>query len=411
MKILFTGPLLDFSGFAHASRLFLRSMAQDNSVELVARALRYDVADKPYVPEPWLADLLKQELTGIDMVLQMTTCNIEAVPVPGVCNGLYSFFESDRIQQSWVQKANEFDFILVPCKANAEALYRSGVQTQVLVCPPPCDTDVYDKHYPPFEIENAGDRTVFYNVCQLSAKKGIDLLLRAYYAAFADMTDEVLLVLKTYISMGDRSRDAEQVRNYIAAIKQGTRIPNASYAPVLPLLGTLSDDEINGLHKRSHAYVCSSRAEGWGIPVFDALGHSNVVISNMAGGLEGFIRPEHALVYSGSQTFFFDMHNPDPGLFTGVEQCFEPSVVEMSFLMRKYHLLRKGAMHGVLDADRQQEWESVLTRQQNARTITRSFDYRQTTQKILNPLKDAFACWKKTGEVKFTTPTEVAEEE
>jgi len=387
MKLLFTGPLLDFSGFAHASRNFLRALHASKSIELTARPIKYDRADTAFVPEPWLDTLLKKDLQDVDMAIQMTTCNVEAVPIPGICNGLYTFFESDRLQMTWAQKANEFDFLLVPCRHNAEALMRSGVTKPILVIPPPCDFAVYDKQYPPFKLENAGDRTVFYSICQLSAKKGVDALLKAYFAAFADAPDDVLLVLKTYINMQDRSQDMATIKNYIAQIKQGCRIPAPKLPPVLPIVDIMTDDEIHGLHNRGHAYVCSSRAEGWGIPPFDALGHGNVLISNMSSGLEGFVRPEHALVYGGSESFFFDMHHPDPGLFTGVEQCFEPSPVQMAFLMRKYHTLRRKAMQNTLTAEEQEEWNAVLQRQENGRKAVASFHYEDTHDKITPQLE------------------------
>lgn len=403
MKILFTGPLLDFSGFAHASRNFLRSLNAAKTLDLVARPLLYDNAGQKFQPEQWMSDVLKKELTSINMAIQMTTCNVEAVPVPGVCNGLYTFLESDRLQLSWAQKANQFDFLLVPCRHNAEALMRSGVTRPIMVLPPPTDVGVYNKLQVPYKIENAGDRTIFYNICQLSAKKGIDALLRSYWAAFADTPDEVLLVLKTYINMQDRSQDLSQIKNYIAQVKRGARIPSNNLPPVLPIVDILSDDQLHGLHQSCHAYVCSSRAEGWCLPAFDALGHGKVLISNMSTGLEGFVRKEHALVYGGSETFFFDMHHGDPGLYTGVEQCFEPSPVQMAFLMRKYHSLRMKAMQNILNEDEQKEWAAVLQRQQNGRKIVDTFHYENTHGKFVPQLELAYNQWSNGKPINFNT--------
>lgn len=402
MKTLFTGPLLNFSGFAHASRNVLRAL-NESGMELTARPLTYDRLDagQKFQPEDWLKNLLKNDLQNVDMAIQMTTCNVEAVPIPGICNGLYTFLESDRLQVSWAQKAEQFDFLMVPCKHNAQAMARSGVTKPILVVPPPCDTDVYKKNYPPFKIDNSGDRTIFYNICQLSQKKGIDALLRAYYAAFADSPDEVLLVLKTYVNMTDRSQDEQVIKEYINRIKMSTRIPTANFPPVMPIVGTLTDDEIHGLHQRGHAYVCSSRAEGWGIPVFDALGHGNTVISNASTGLEGFVRNTNSLVYGGTSSFFFDMPHPDPGLFTGVEQCFEPSPAEMAFVMKKYHMLRQGAMRGILDQQNQEEWNHILLRQQNAVKDVETFDYRTTHGLVVPQLEAAYKSWKTKGTVEF----------
>lgn len=403
MKLLFTGPLLDFSGFAHASRMFLRTLLQDPELTITARALKYDQLDpgQQFLPEPWLTTALANDLQGVDMAIQMTTSNVEAVPIPGVVNGLYTFLESSHIQVSWAAKANEFDFLLVPSAANAQAMLNSGVRKPIVVCGLPCDTDIFQKEHQPFQIEHAGDRTVFYNICQLSSKKGIDALLRAYYAAFWDCPDEVLLVLKTYINMHGRTNDLEIVKQYIQGIRQRCRIPAERHPPVLPIVHTMSDDEINGLHARGDAYVCSSRAEGWGIPVFDALGIGKTVITNIGGGMADYITPDNALVYGGMATYFFDTPHPDPGLFTGLEQCFEPCIPEMALVMRNFHLLRKGSKAGQLDANNQTQWENVLIRRENAKVVGQKYDYRRIWPIVTKQLHAAHKMWKETGTVDF----------
>jgi len=403
MKLLFTGPLLDFSGFAHASRIFLRTLLQDDNIVVTARALKYDQLDvgQAFKPDAWLSAVLARDLQDVDVAIQMTTCNVEAVPIPGILNGLYTFLESSHMQLSWVAKANEFDFLMVPSKSNAEAMLNSGVVKPIVVCGLPCDEDVYTKQYEPYTLEHAGDRTVFYNICQLSNKKGIDALLRAYHAAFWDRPDEVLLVLKTYIQMSGRNNEQEQVKQYIQNIRQRCRIPADRFPPVLPLVFTMSDDEIHSLHARGDAYVCSSRAEGWGIPVFDALGYGKTVITNVAGGMADFVTRDNALVYGGMPTYFFDTPHSDPGLYTGVEQCFEPCVPEMAMVMRNFHFLRKGDKEGVLDDSNKEQWRSVLTRRENAKLVGQKHDYRRISSIITKQIHTMLDMWKQTGVVRF----------
>lgn len=403
MKLLFTGPLLDMSGFAHASRLFLHALLQDATMEVTARALKYDQLDagQVFVAEPWLTEALHRDLQGVDMAIQMTTCNIEAVPIPGILNGLYTFLESSHMQVAWVNKANEFDFLMVASKANAQAMLDSGVIKPIIVCGLPCDEDVYNKAYVPYNLEHAGDRTVFYNICQLSNKKGIDALLRAYHAAFWDRPDEVLLVLKTYIQMAGRQNEQEQVKQYIQNIRQRCRIPTDRFPPVLPLVFTMSDEEIGGLHTRGDAYVCSSRAEGWGIPVFDALGFGKTVITNPAGGMNDFVTRDNALIYGGMPTYFFDTPHGDPGLYTGVEQCFEPCIPEMAMVMRNFHLLRKGDKDGTLDTANKEQWDAVLTRRENAKMVGKKHDYRRISSIITEQLHIMLNMWKQTGAIVF----------
>lgn len=412
MKILFTGPILDFSGFAHVSRDLLHALAIDPRIDVVARPLHYDQIDasaKFIVPD-WMRLLLNKDLMNVDLCLQMTTCNIEANPVPGIVNGLYTFFETDRLQSSWAAKANEFNFIIVPSRFNAQTLIKSGVRVPIMVAAPPCDASIYEKSYQPFELKNSAGRTIFYNICQLSTKKGIDCLLRAYYAAFASVPNEVLLVLKTYIGMHDRTNDLEIVKQYINSIKTRCRIPVQNLPPVLPLVYTMSDDEIHSLHARGDAYVCSSRGEGWGLPVFDALAHGKTVISHAAGGLGDFITKENALVYGGCQSLFFDMPHSDPGLFTGLEQCFEPSVAELAMVMQHFFLLKKGSEAGELNESNQKEWEAVLNRRNNAKLVAERMDYRNVSQQIVEQLISVHDTWKTSGTARFVVTPQTIEE-
>lgn len=92
MKLLFTGPLCDFSGFATASRMFAKTLNEIADLEVVARPLRYDSLDagQKFKPTGWLYDMLQGTLEDIDVAIQMTTCNVEAVPIPGICNALYT---------------------------------------------------------------------------------------------------------------------------------------------------------------------------------------------------------------------------------------------------------------------------------------------------------------------------------
>lgn len=399
MKVLFTGPIQDFSGFAHASRHFLRMLAQSPALDVVARPLHYDLLDngQRFKTPEWMMSLLAKTLMNIDMVIQMTTCNVEAQPIPGVCNGLYTFFETDRLQPAWAQKAQQFDFLIVASKFNADTLLRSGVNRPILVAAPPCDVDEYTKAYEPFSIPSAGKRTVFYNICQLSTKKGIDTLLRAYYAAFAGAPDDVLLVLKTYVNMQNRDQDERIVKEYVQAVKARCRIPVQKLPPVLPLVYTMSDQDIHALHVRGDAYVNASRAEGWGIPVFDALAHGKTVISHARTGLQDYVSSHNTLLYNGMISFFYDMPHPDQMLYTGVEQCFEPSPVELAYVMQHFHLLKKGAEAGELDEKNQKEWEAVLQRRENARTVGVRLDYREVAPKVTEQLLAAFNSWKMNG--------------
>ncbi len=102
MKVLFIGPLLDISGFAHASRMLLKTLSHDENIDVVARSIQYDQADngKEVKTPEWMQELLHKDLMDVDIAIQMTTCNIEANPVPNVLNVLYTFLRQTKSKRN-----------------------------------------------------------------------------------------------------------------------------------------------------------------------------------------------------------------------------------------------------------------------------------------------------------------------
>jgi hypothetical protein len=162
----------------------------------------------------------------------------------------------------------------------------------------------------------------------------------------------------------------------------------------------LNDNEIHGLHKAGEVYVCSSRGEGFCIPAFDAVGHGNNLITNNKSGLEDWVRPEYAMVYNSLVTNVYDQPHPDPTMFTGVERWFEPSVAEMSHLMRIYHLLKRKSQEGA-DPEVTTKWQEIMSMRENGRNFVKDFDYTNVSSKIKLQLDAAYESWSLSGRVAF----------
>ncbi len=415
MKVLFTSPLRDFSGYGSFGRVFFKTLIH-GGLDVAARALNYDKLDEgqAIAIDADLSEALRKPITSdIEVLIQNTTPNVEAVPKPGLMNGLYFFWETDRLPPTWFEKINQFDFVMVPCKENAQMLMNFGCKPPVLVIPAPCDKTVYDKGAEPYKpVKPVGDRTIFYNICQLSAKKGVDALIRSYYAAFADTPDEVLLVLKIYVNMYSRNPEHEkmQVNQFIEKMRRGVRIPISKYPPILPILTTMSDEEIAGLHKFGDAYVCSSRGEGWCIPGFDALGHGSILISHARGGMADWVSPKNALVYNAMPIHVFGQDHPDPSLYTGIEQWYEPCTIEMAHLMKSFHLLNTMDKAGGLNEHNTEEWAKVQETKKAAAEMIDRFHYENISEQVVTQIRAAYESWKRFGTVEFAANAKGAKE-
>lgn len=352
-KILYIGPVRDFSGYATAARGYIRALHQAGA-DLTVRPVRYDQADPgtAYKPTPLESALLQKSLHGVDVVIQHLTPN-EMRIAPGKTNIAVVAWETDRIPQYWVDKLNQFDGVITFCEASVEAFKNSGVKVPIYKVPHTFDMSSYslDGVEPvasPSEPDLLSKRFVFYNISQFSAKKGIDILLRAYLTEFHGQKDDVMLLLKTYINMGgNREQEREKLRLYVESVKQGMRLPADGYPPIMLVTKTLPEAMVKRLHKTGDCYVCSSRGEGWCIPAFDALAYGNKLVTTPWGGMGEFAMVQgnyleqipthpHRNVYEVDYTMepLVGQGHPDPELYTSKDKVAEPSVSSMMEAMR-----------------------------------------------------------------------------
>lgn len=354
-KILYIGPVRDFSGYAVAARGYLRAL-HEAGADLVTRPVRYDQADPgtSYKLTDLERSLLKKDLNGVDVVIQHMTPN-EMRPVEGKVNIAVTAWETTRIPQYWADKLNKFDAVITFCQASVDAFKECGVTAPVHKVPHTFDIPNYtlDDVEPimaPSSPDALKDRFLFYNISQFSTKKGVDVLLRAYFGAFHGRADETMLILKTYVNMAGRDNEQEKLQQYINNVRMGMRLPADGFPKVMLITKTLTDAQIKKLHKTGDAYVCSSRGEGWCIPAFEALTYGNKLITTLWGGMgefaqcyepfddmmgsDGNVSRGNVYPVKYSMEPLVGQTHADPELYTGFDLIAEPSVSSMMEQMK-----------------------------------------------------------------------------
>lgn len=360
-KILYIGPLKDFSGYAHAARDYIRAL-DGAGCNLVTRAVTYDGGKYKFSERE--EELFSRDTKGVDIVIQQTTPN-ETQRKPGVFNVNYFAWETDCVPVEWVNQLNQMDLVLVPCDANVIACRKSGVIVPVEKVPHTFDTSKYNKSVLPYEISGMEDRFKFLGICQYARKKGIDPLLKAYFSEFRS-TDKVLLILKMYMG----PNDGEEQKNYLAGLinemKEFLRIRD--YAPVLLLNQVMSDAEIERLYAGCNAYSLPSRGEGWSITHFDAMGYGKPPIAvNWAGPTE-FITKDTGWLVDYNMSPVCGMPHPHEFMYTGRDNWAEPHVNDIRLAMRQ----------ATLEHQNEDVWKK---RVEACKNRVKAFDY-----KVIGPL-------------------------
>ncbi|MDW8213651.1 MAG: glycosyltransferase [Roseiflexaceae bacterium] len=250
----------------------------------------------------------------------------------------FTMLEFDRLPQEWVQQANQMDEVWTPTAWGASVFAASGVTRPVYVVPLGVDRDVFAPGAPRAHLM---DRTVFLSVFEWGARKGWDILLRAYRAAFR-ASDPVVLVLK----IDCRAPGDNPVRDLAALL------PSPSPPVVLLYNRSLDAQRMAELYRSADCFVLPTRGEGWGMPILEA----------MACGI-----PAIATDWSGPTTFLnHDNGYPLPirglapadagGVYGVGAQWAEPDADALVDLLRRVvqnpEERRRKGLHAAADATR-----------------------------------------------------------
>jgi len=100
----------------------------------------------------------------------------------------------------------------------------------------------------------------FLHVSSCFPRKGVDVLLKSYGKAFRD-SDDVVLVLKTF------RNPHNTIEAQLADLQQQDR----HYPKVHIIWDDISDEQLKALYQECDALVAPSRAEGFGLPVAEAM--------------------------------------------------------------------------------------------------------------------------------------------
>lgn len=158
----------------------------------------------------------------------------------------------------------------------------------------------------------------FLHVSSCFPRKGADVLLDSYGKAFT-AADDVLLVIKTFRNPHNHIEDelAERQKN------------NADYPNVLILMDDMTDSQLKALYEQADTLVAPSRAEGFGLPLAEAMLCNLPVIATGWSGQTDFCTPENSSLID----FIFTPAQTHLGVWNSV--WAEPDVEHLAKLMRE----------------------------------------------------------------------------
>lgn len=208
----------------------------------------------------------------------------------------HTVWETDRVPAHWPALLDIADLIVVPTDWNREVIERAGVRAPVRVVPHVAASP----HAAASDAWSAipAETFVVYTIAPWTARKALERTVLAYQEAFAGR-DDTLLVLKT--SQRDFTAPHPESESPAAPGTTAWALARilgrfAAPAPVRLVTTVLCEGDLDALHARGDCYLSLCRAEGWGIPPFDAAAWGNPVVITGFGGQTAYLAADGAFL-------------------------------------------------------------------------------------------------------------------
>jgi GT2 family glycosyltransferase len=170
----------------------------------------------------------------------------------------FTMLETDRIPAEWVRQANLMDEVWCPSEFNARTFRASGVTKPIHVIPLGVDPGYFN---PRVRASRMTDDFTFLSVFEWGERKAPEVLLRAFNREFK-ASERVVLVCK--ILNVDPAVDVADQISKLELDPGGGRI-HFSLNHVVPTY------QLGVLYRSADCFVLTSRGEGWGMPILEAM--------------------------------------------------------------------------------------------------------------------------------------------
>lgn len=171
----------------------------------------------------------------------------------------YTMLETNGIPKEWARQCNMMDEVWVPSTFNVDTFKNSGVHVPIYTIPLGIDPNFYN---PKIRSYKHNSKYTFLTVFEWGERKAPEILLRAYNRAF-DQNDDVILVCKVINNDG-----SVNVRNELEKMN----LNREGSAEIIFLYNTkFRDYEMPCLYRSADCFVTSTRGEGWGMPILEAM--------------------------------------------------------------------------------------------------------------------------------------------
>src|ERR1035437_9079152 len=292
------------SGYASAAKGYLYHYFT-NGIPITWEPLYFDNSrlNDDNVYDIVVKSLINKPIAQHDLVIMHCTPDLwpkfwkekKSILVNKIVNG-YCTWETNRLPPEWVKCINGYvNECWVPSTYNEQSFKESGVTKPIRVVPhiflpcplPPPETVKLVDMTNNGQIEKSNLYT-FYTIGELNIRKGIEDTIQVFCKAFKP-TDPVRLIFKVhYRTYGlENKKKCEEILT-----EEIIKYPN--HPPIICLLESMTPNEMLALPSIGDCYVGLTKAEGFGLPIFDAFNYGKKVIVTGYSGHLDFLGKDYA---------------------------------------------------------------------------------------------------------------------
>lgn len=353
MKLAYLSVFRDGTGYANQAVHNMLAL-EAGGVDVVARAIQLSSTKNDQLAKH-VEHLENKSTDNVDVVIQHVLPH-QFEYKTGVKNIGIMCWETTHFRRSnWGHCCNLMDEIWVPSIQNAQALIDSKVTIPIKVLPCACDISRFENKPASLTIGALKGKCVFYVIGEMTRRKNIVTIFRAFYSSFSSR-DDVALVIKTNVPGKTPEEATNILRTTIEDIRKSMHIyiKHSYYPPIICITDFLSDEKLDQLHSSCDVFVLASHGEAWGIPAHDAMGFGNpVILSNWGSFPEltyaqasEYWEPDSrkfkwsgeincGWLIKGQLTSCFGHTDSFPDLYTGKELWFDPNMEHMTICLKK----------------------------------------------------------------------------
>lgn len=286
MKIKYTGPAKDYSGYGECSRHDINSLLAAN-ISVTAEIPIYTLESADYGEVGAKAVECENLELGYRIKILHTTPNVYTNYLEKEKYHIgRAFWETDKVPLDFATNLQLVDEIWTGSKTNEQAIRNAGVTKPIHIIPEAIDAEIDIENIRPFLVENQ-DAYKFYSIFEWTERKNPKGLLTAYWRAFEKHPKaKVALLLKTYVDNFTPKKFAE-IEQAIKKLK--AQLGLSYYAPVYIYRDIMTRNQIYRFHKTGDCFVSAHRGEGWGIPQMEAMLLEKPIISTNLGGIHEYL--------------------------------------------------------------------------------------------------------------------------